>query len=256
MARARNPNREKAYQLYKDSGGTIKPKKISKTLNENINNIRSWKSKDKWDDRLAEEKKGGAPIGNQNAKGHGAPKGNLNNLKHGNYIDNSRFESKSFLSKYVFKSTVNIIEEIEDGGLSSLEIIWTNITIQFAAIIRSQKIMYVKNKDDLTKELKRSKVQSKDRKTQKTESNSSVEEYEYEIQFAWDKQATFLNAQSRAMGELRNLIKQYEELLHKNWDLATEEQKLRIEKLKSEVNHLKNDEGSDSDLTIVVDYGD
>mgnify|MGYP000373428416 CR=1 FL=1 len=37
-------------------------------------------------------------------------------------------------------------------------------------------------------------------------------------------------AQSRAMGTLMNLIKQYEEMC--NSELATEEQKLRIEKLK------------------------
>lgn len=241
MARARNPNREKAYQLYKESEGIIKPKQISKILDENINNIRTWKNKDKWDNRLAEEKKGGAPQGNLNAKGHGAPQGNLNNFKHGQYIDDSKFRSKKFLAKYIPKVTESIVEDIENSGLSTLEIIWINITTQFAAIIRSQKIMYVKNQKDLTKELKRSKVESKDRKTQKTESNSSIEEYEYEIQFAWDKQATFLNAQSRAMGELRNLIKQYEELLHKNWDLATEEQKARLDLIKAQTNKLTGD---------------
>jgi hypothetical protein len=32
------------------------------------------------------------------------------------------------------------------------------------------------------------------------------------------------------MAELRSLIKQYDEMLHKNWDLATAEQKARIDK--------------------------
>ncbi|EQI85142.1 hypothetical protein QQM_3199, partial [Clostridioides difficile P2] len=75
---------------------------------------------------------------------------------------------------------------------------WEQITIQYAAIIRAQKIMYVKDKEEMIKELKK----MKDRKWEKIE---------YEFQFAWDRQASFLNAQSRAMSELRSLIKQYDE---------------------------------------------
>lgn len=43
-----------------------------------------------------------------------------------------------------------------------------------------------------------------------------VKKIEYEFQFAWDRQASFLNAQSRAMSELRSLIKQYDEMIHKD----------------------------------------
>ena len=38
------------------------------------------------------------------------------------------------------------------------------------------------------------------------------------------------------MQTLSNMIKQYDEMMHKNWDLVTEEQKLRIEVLKSKIN--------------------
>jgi len=31
------------------------------------------------------------------------------------------------------------------------------------------------------------------------------------------------------------MIKQYDEMLHKNWDLATEEQKTRIDAMKSKI---------------------
>ena len=47
-------------------------------------------------------------------------------------------------------------------------------------------------------------------------------------------------AQSRAMGTLMNLIKQYEEMC--NSELATEEQKLRIEKLKTEITKATDEE--------------
>lgn len=108
-----------------------------------------------------------------------------------------------------------------------LDILWENITIQYAAIIRAQRIMFVTEKEEMIKELKKTKDSWGD--------TSSSEEREYEFQFAWDRQATFLNAQSRAMSELRSLIKQYDELLHSKWELATEEQKARIEKLKADI---------------------
>ena len=52
MARNRNPNRDKAYEIYRDYKGEVSPKKISEILNENVNNIRSWKNSDKWDEKL------------------------------------------------------------------------------------------------------------------------------------------------------------------------------------------------------------
>lgn len=62
-----------------------------------------------------------------------------------------------------------------------------------------------------------------------------------EVQQAWDKQATFLKAQARAQGELRSLIKQYDELLHSNYELATEEQKARIEQIRAKTERLSTE---------------
>lgn len=77
------------------------------------------------------------------------------------------------------------------------------------------------------------------------------------MQQAWDKQNNFLKAQARAQGELRNLIKQYDEMLHRDWDLATEEQKVRIAKLKAETSRI----GGDDEVEFLDDiegdvYGD
>lgn len=112
--------------------------------------------------------------------------------------------------------------------------------------------MFVESKEEMIKELKKSKVKTNDRKTKKTSTNSSEEEYEYEFQFAWDRQGTFLQAQSRAMLELRSLIKQYDELLNANRDLATEEQKLRIQKLKVDIEKVQKGEGDDKPIEIVI----
>lgn len=215
---------DEAFKLFQESNGHITSKKIADKLGVKLSQVKYWRKKFKWKDKL--NKNRGAPLGNKNAlgnKGGGAPEGNLNNFKHGNYIDESKFSSKKFLAKYMPKATSKIIDDIEDSGINSLDILWINITTQLAAIIRSIKIMHVKSKNDLTKVLKK----------ETWGENSSSKEYE--LQFAWDKQATFLQAQSKAIKTLESLINSYEKLLHANWDLATEEQKARIEVLKSKI---------------------
>ena len=189
----------------------------------------------------------GAPKGNKNAIGNkgGAPEGNLNNLQHGNYFNPTKHLEKDFIKKYIPTATKNIIKETAECGISSLEILWTNIQLQFAAILRSQKIMYVKSKNEMIKELKKTKVEKGIVNNKKTKENEAIETYkeeEFEFQFAWDRQATFLNSQSKAMTTLQNMISKYEELLHKNWDLATEEQKLRVDMLKTQIKGLTNNE--------------
>ncbi|MBY1256109.1 phage terminase small subunit, partial [Clostridioides difficile] len=180
---------------------------------------KSWIKRYNW---ASEKKKGapinkrGAPFSNKNSVGHGAPKENKNAEKFG------------FFSKYLPEETRELIQEISIKD--KFDILWEQITIQYAAIIRAQKIMYVKDKEEMIKELK------------KHESTENGEKIEYEFQFAWDRQASFLNAQSRAMSELRSLIKQYDEMIHKDWNLATEEQRARVEVLKSKINNQESKE--------------
>ena len=60
----------------------------------------------------------------------------------------------------------------------------------------------------------------------------------WEVQQAWDKQNEFLKAQARAQGELRALIKQYDEMLHKDWEAASDEQRARIAQIKAQTDKL------------------
>ncbi|HFL3267285.1 TPA: phage terminase small subunit, partial [Clostridioides difficile] len=213
--------KEKVKQDYLKG---MKQKEISAKYDISLNTLKSWIKRYNW---ASEKKKGapknkrGAPIGNKNATG---PPGNKNAEKFG------------FFSKYLPEETQELINEIKNKD--KFDILWEQITIQYAAIIRAQKIMYVKDKEEMIKELK------------KHESTENGEKIEYEFQFAWDRQASFLNAQSRAMSELRSLIKQYDEMIHKDWNLATEEQKNRVEKLKCEVDNLSKDDIGDDELKI------
>ena len=222
--------KEKVKQDYLKG---MKQKEIASKYDISLNTLKSWIKRYNWSKekkKAAPINKRGAPFSNKNSVGHGAPKENKNAEKFG------------FFSKYLPEETQDLINEIKNKD--KFDILWEQITIQYAAIIRAQKIMYVKGKEEMVKELK------------KYESTENGEKIEYEFQFAWDRQASFLNAQSRAMSELRSLIKQYDEMIHKDWNLATEEQKNRVEKLKCEVNNLSKDDIGDDELKISVDYGD
>ena len=170
--------------------------------------VRRWKCTHKWDSERSEKKgerskrkRGGQP-GNHNATG---PPGNKNAEKYG------------FFSKYLPDETREIFYAIEDAD--PLDLLCHQIQIAYAAIIRAQRIAYVKDQQDKTVD----KVEEK---------SGNVIGERWEVQQAWDKQSSFLKAQARAQSELRSMIKQYDEMLHKNWDLATEEQKTRIETMK------------------------
>ncbi|WP_170074626.1 phage terminase small subunit [Paraclostridium dentum] len=225
MARVRSPNRDKAFDIYKDYAGNIDLVEIANILNISPGTVRGWKNKDAWEEKLNgtfQKNKQNAPK-EKRTKG-GQPK-------------NKNAEKFGFFSKHLPKETLELMKEISEK--TQLDILWDQITIQYAAIIRAQQIMYVENKEEIIKELK------------KEETSEYGQKIEYEFQFAWDRQATFLNAQSRAMGELRSLIKQYDSMLNNNWDLATEEQKLRIELLKSKLP--KNEKNKENKLDKYFD---
>lgn len=210
MARLKSPNREKAFEIYKEHKGQISSKEIAEKLDEKVNNINSWRVQDKWKDSIT--KKAGAPKGNKNAAGFGAPKGNINSFKYGKYTSRIPFAIKNIMQEL----------DIEDP----LEKLWRTICLHEARIINMQSIMHVKSKKDITKELK--KV-----------TTGKVNSEEWEIQFAWDKEANLINTQSKAVMTLGKLIKQYDEMLHANWETATEEQKSRVERLKVQIENEK-----------------
>jgi len=142
-------------------------------------------------------------------------------------------------SRYIPKETMEIMGMIAGSDTSSL--LWMQIELQFAAIIRAQQIMFVEDKEETIKELKKRKVFDGEL--------SSSEEEEWEIQFAWDRHATFLNAQSRAISELRTSIRQFEELIEDKDDerlLRIELMRQQIDKGKLELSNLRGETEGDA----------
>lgn len=223
MPKAKNAKADEALELYRQG---LKLVDIARELEIPEGTVRRWKCTYKWDDEESERsdkkkanvrKRRGAPKGNKNATG---PPGNDNAVKHG------------LFRRFLPGETMEIIEEMPK---CPLDLLWDQIQLAYAAIIRAQQIMYVKDRDDKT--------------TEKTMESFRVDgsAAAYEHQQAWDKQAGFLKAQARAQGELRSLIKQYDEMLHKDWEMATEEQKARLALIKAKVS-----EGTGQDDRVVI----
>jgi uncharacterized protein YjcR len=223
MARAPDERYNEAYNLFRSGKKLIE---IANQLNLPEGTVRRWKSTHKWDNERSDKKsersernKGGQP-GNKNALGNdgGAPPENKNAEKHG------------FFAKWLPEETMEIMQSIQSAN--PLDLLWDNICLQYTAIIRAQNIMHVKDSNDANKIVS---------SVSKGKTNSMT----YKVQFADDRQSSFLLAQSRAMKTLESMIKQYDEMLHNNWDLATEEQKQRIAVMKAQSAKLSGSDNKD-----------
>ncbi|MBR0592396.1 phage terminase small subunit [Bacillus pumilus] len=234
----------KHIQAEKDYVKGMKYKDLAEKYGVSINTIKSWKKRHGWErkkgaptKKSVHTKKGGQP-GNKNAVGNsgGAPARNQNAKTHG------------FYSKHMPVEAFEIMQDIQ--GFSPVDLLWEQIQIQFTAIVRAQKIMFVENKDEMIKELKKKKSVVSD--------STDIEEEEYEFQFAWDRHATFLNAQSRAMAELRSLIKQFEGLAHEEDErrLKLKQMRLNIDRTKAEVERLTDNKENPTFEIIIKDKGE
>lgn len=220
MGRARDPNRDKAFEIYKQHSGNITNRQIGELLGVPEKTISVWKLRDKWkecstskNECSTSKRKRGAPKGNKNGKG--GPLGNKKALKHG------------LFSKYLPSAVLDIVKELEEKP--PIDILWENITLTYANLLHAQRVLFVQDKDDSTELV----------------SGEGLKGVTYEHHTAWDKQGRAFAAMARLQAELRQMIKTYDELSRS--PLVTEEQKLRIDVLKA-----KLDVGGEGESDIII----
>lgn len=226
MGRARDPNRDKAFEIYSENNGNIELIEIAERLGVSAGTVRGWKSKDKWEPKIKgtfqkknkerSKKPRGAPKGSKNALGHGAPKGNTNALKHG------------LFAKYLPQEVYEIAQEISDK--QPIDILWENITLTYATLLHAQRILHVQDIEDTTSLV----------------TSTAKGGVGYEHHTSWDKQSRAITAIARAQAELRGMIKTYDELTRS--PLVTEEQRLRIDNLKAQLG------SNDEDDTVITGF--
>lgn len=158
--------------------------------------------------------------------------GNPNPVK--KFTERNNFATKhGLLSRYIPKETMELMG-IADS-MDAADIIWAQIQIQFAAIIRAQNVMWVEDANDNSVET----------------TGISMEGESMKVSFAYEKYASFLSAQSRAMAELRSALKQF--TLHAADD---DYRKLQVAVMQEQLTQLKqqNENGvqSDKPLEIII----
>ncbi|EOS7979998.1 helix-turn-helix domain-containing protein [Enterococcus hirae] len=213
----------KKYELAKeDYEKGLKYREIADKYDVSISTVKSWKSRYWSQEKVAtKDATKDATLPNN----RGAPDRNKNAVKHG------------LFANWLPSETLEIMNEVATSKPE--DIIWNNIMIQYTAIIRAQKIMYFSGSEDLSKEVS------------KWSSSDSGSSEEYAIQYAWDKQANFLNAQSRAMSTLSNLIKQFVAIADEQ-----DERRKKLELIDAQIMKIKHsipDNESISSLITIID---
>jgi uncharacterized protein YjcR len=200
-------NRTEAKRLYLDENMTMAD--ISARLGLPKTTVRSWKTRDQWDSSSSSDGAPASPRETPTRPGCRPPFQPRNKIStvHG------------LFSKYLPEETRDIVQQIENSH--PLDLLWDQILLSYASVIRAQRLMHVLNQGD--------HFESKVGYTDGARSNSE----RFEVQTAWDRHAGFMKAQSTAQITMAKLMERYEDAC--NAGLATEEQQARIAKLRASI---------------------
>lgn len=200
----RSELKDKAFCMYLNSGGNLSKKEIAQHLGVTVRTVFNWSNKDSWDSmlKLLTEKN----------------------------ISKSYETTESSVIELLPKQTAQIMSVIEQS--SAVEILWQNILLQYAAIIRAQQLMYVESENILSIEKRR---------LEENESSAS----EWENITPWDRYKTFLDTQSKAMNVLTNMLNKFED--YKRKGLVNEELSAKIDIIRHKAREL-----TDENATITV----
>ncbi len=220
------PNWEDIKREWESSDITFK--ELAKKHGIKDSTIRSRKNREKWQrnateknatqrENVATEKKRKKQI---NRSGNPDPENQFTKR-------NSAARKHGLRSKYFSDTQREIMEDFED--FSFADQLYLQIEIKFSAIIQLQKVMWVENSYDTL---------SEESMASSGEGGSTTG---YKVAFAYEQYESYIKAQTRAMAEYRNLVKQFLELAHEDdvRRLKLEQMQLGIEKTKKETEFLE-----------------
>ncbi|WP_144477410.1 phage terminase small subunit [Bacillus thuringiensis] len=211
----------------------MKYKDIAEKHDVSVNTVKSWKTRYKWDrkgvhtnnEKVRTQKKTGAPINNKNAVGNSGNKnpkwGNKNAVGHGPPKGNDNATTHGLFKKIIPNDdphAMELLDEIQNH--TELDMLFNSIQLQYFNILNSQRIMHVRDKDDMSKEI-----------VSESEGGEA-----YTVQFAWDKQANLLTAYSRAMTSLSAMIERFDKLAN-----ADDERRLKLVQMKTNIEKTQAD---------------
>ncbi|ADK16188.1 terminase small subunit [Clostridium ljungdahlii] len=268
MPRQRSPNRDKAFDIYKKHNGAIDLVKIAELLNLSPGTIRGWKNKDKWDSKL----KGTFQKNTERSK---HKKNTINKepeLEEVTEVLNSELTDKQRLFCIYYPKCFNATKAAIKAGYSKnraseigyqlLQKTTVKEEIQRLKQNRLNRAMlspddiFQKYMDiafaDITDYIKfgQRKYKVKDKK-----GKEKTIKYNYtDFNNSDEIDGTVISEVSQGKDGIK--IKLQDKMkaldwLSKHMDMATEEQKLKCEKLKIEVNKVKNPD-KDKPIKIII----
>lgn len=212
----------------------MKYKELAKKYEVSINTIKSWRKRHGWNRKgvhpneekgCTQTKKTGAPIGNKNAVGNSGNKnpkwGNKNAVGHGPPKGNDNATTHGLFKKIIPNDdphAMELLDEIQNH--TGLDMLFHSIQLQYFNILNSQRIMHVRDKDDMSKET----------------ISESMDGESYAVQFAWDKQANLLTAYARAMNTLTSMIEKFNKLAD-----VDDERRTKLSLMEAQIDKLKAD---------------
>ncbi len=142
---------------------------------------------------------------------------------------NSAARKHGLRAKYFTETQKEIMEDFEDFSIADQ--LWLQIEIKFSAIIQLQKVMWVEERYDTLNEVSM--------ESSGMEGSSEA----YKVVYAFEQYESYIRAQSRAMAEYRNLIKQFLGMAHEDDErrLKLKQMQLGIEKTKVEITRLSGE---------------
>ena len=259
MARARDPNRDKAFEIYKEHNSNVTNRAIAEMLNVPEKTISAWKSRDKWIAVLQNGERS-TTNGNRSTPNQNEAKEKSINVtndeppkkdgrvkrRSGNPNPQNQFTKRNraamihgLRSKFFFPEQIEIMEALQEFDI--VDQIWLQIEISFSAIVRAQKIMWVEDPFDHLKEVSGEM------------SGDSISKTDYKVVYAHERFESYIKAQSRAMAEHRSLVKQFLDLTTEDDErrLKIEQMQLNIERTNKEIElrniAIRKENGDDGD---------
>lgn len=221
-------------------GSKITFKALAEKHNVKIGTLKSRRSREKWNRDATGGERDATTVSKKSTSNKKKKRGGNPNPTCKFPKRNQAARTHGLYSKYLPKDTKKLMKVINEMDPSDM--IWEQIIIQYAAIVRAQKIMFVKNKDDHSQFKKKEMIVES--YTDENDVKTDRWIVEYDNVAAWEKYSGFLASQSRAMGELRNLIKQFVSMADEMDErrLKIEAMQASIKKTNAEIKRLQGDD--------------
>jgi len=244
------PNWEQIREEWETSDITFK--ELAEKHGVKDSTVRSRKNREKWqrnatsknatqrksvatkkNSNVASKNKKSTSNGQKNRSGNPNPKNQFTKR-------NQAARKHGLFAKYFNDTQREIMEDFEDVSIADQ--LWMQIQIKFSAIIQMQKVMWVENSYSTLNDVS-------------MESGGAEGSTEaYKVVYAFEQYESYIKAQSRAMAEYRNLVKQFLELAHDEDErrLKLEYMQTNIDKVKAETDKITKENETDDPPVINI----